>query len=148
MLDYFLNAKKRVFRLELLQEYDVSEEKESFHYFQKMWNIVVTKDTMQWLDLVRNVTSRGVDWKRSHVVEYPLSEYVQYECKYYELNRMAWENIELLDKKDERNVDWKLIMIFGWLMISFWRWIMMGQVLFCDLKKYLIYRIMNNVFVE
>jgi len=95
MLKYFKNFKKYAFRLELLQRYDVEDEKESFLKFidsGKVLNI-----NSDWYKLIKESIKRNVVIQRVHVVKLPLSDYIKFEVGIYKKNIKAGEEVSLID---------------------------------------------------
>lgn len=101
MINYFKNFKKYAFRLELLQKYDVYEEKDDFNNFLKTGKINV--DLSEWSNIVKSAVLRNAVMNRVHVVRYPLSDYLRYEFLGYKYNLDFGENIFILDSKEYNN---------------------------------------------
>jgi hypothetical protein len=54
--------------------------------------------TSLWLARVAKTTRAGKRWQRAHIVEQPLSEYMQYEMVVYAENVAAGEEIRIIDR--------------------------------------------------
>lgn len=96
---YFESFKKYAFRLELLQKYNVKEEKESFAQFLKTGEIS-SEANAEWHALIRATGARGARMERVHVITLPLSDYLKYEIAHYTFNKQAGEHIKLLKKEE------------------------------------------------
>lgn len=99
MKDPFLNFKKYAFRLELLQEYDVPEEKESFGRFLRTGE-VKDDNRDEWASIIQSAISRGATMNRVHVIKEPLSDYIRFELTAYKFNIKEGEKVFLLSQKE------------------------------------------------
>jgi len=87
-MNHFETFRKYAFRLELLQEYKVEEEKAAFENFLKTGK-VDEKQNADWHEIVRKAKARGAVMERVHVVDFPLSDYLRFEKEEYKLNELA-----------------------------------------------------------
>ena len=96
--DALKGATKETFRLELLDVYDVDEERESFEAFKKGGEITYDNADREWLATLDKLGVRGVRMRRVHVATYPISDYIKYEVAIFaKWNR---EEIKLMDRAD------------------------------------------------
>lgn len=103
MEKYFRAFKKYAFRLELLQEYYIIEEKESFELFLKKGEIIQDSASKEWTSIIENAKKRGAKMQRVHIIKFPLSDYLKYEIEYYKINMKAGEDIcFVLDKEYQK----------------------------------------------
>ena len=108
MIEYFKNFKRYAFRLELLQKYDVSEEKEEFEEFMKTGEIDKKAQSLameEWYEIIRQAKQRGAQMKRVHVVVLPLSDYLRFEIAAYEFNVKEGEEVFLLSQADFNKIE-------------------------------------------
>lgn len=98
--DLWGKFKKEAFRLELLQEYKVKEEEKAFLYFKE--NREVRYDLTDYDIWEKKYLSRikndRVKVKRVHVIEKPLSDYIEFELGLYRTSQRMGEEISLLSK--------------------------------------------------
>ena len=92
MLEYFNSFQESAFRLEILQRYNVDEEREAYEFFMKnkkvpdwLWE--------DWRDIVRQAKSRWAVMQRIRLIQFPISSYVLFEMETYKRNMEAWEEI-------------------------------------------------------
>jgi len=96
LYDYLKSAKKSLFRLEYLQEYNVPEEAEFFEQYKKTGGID-TKDLMQeWWDFLKQKNDKGVIMQRVRLVKKPITKYLEWELKVYKETARYGEEIKLL----------------------------------------------------
>lgn len=86
------------FRLEALPTYLVPEEAEDLAAWRRGSRELLTPETSGWLANVRDSSSRGVRWSRVRVLDYPLSEYSEYELHGYQANAAAGERVFVADR--------------------------------------------------
>ncbi len=89
-----------VFRLEVLQTYAVGgAEGERLRAFREgLPRPERSVRTDPWLKRIAVSTAAGKRWQRVHIVEHPLSEYIQYELVSYVESQAAGEQICLADR--------------------------------------------------
>ncbi|MDD5331778.1 MAG: hypothetical protein PHE43_03070 [Candidatus Nanoarchaeia archaeon] len=97
MLNHFKNFKKYAFRLELLQEYNIPNERKHFIKFLKT-KIYTPSTNSEWIKLIKSANKRKAKISRVHVIELPLSDYLKFEIRYYKINKNAGEQVFLLNK--------------------------------------------------
>ena len=102
---------KEWFKVEVLQDYsgeDAGESLDAWMAGDKERSIQLMKAwTPEWANECRAKVEQGVKLTRIHVVDYPLSDYVQWEIEVYK-NRnipMGGEDVYLLDRKDISGID-------------------------------------------
>lgn len=97
MEEYFKNFKKYAFRLELLQEYDVEEEKEAIKKFLKSNKIEPDKE---WINIIKKARRRKAIMHRARVIKLPLMDYLKFEIKAYQFNIASGENIYFIYQEE------------------------------------------------
>jgi hypothetical protein len=96
---YFDRFTADVFRLEILQSYAVSSEDARLRAFREgTARPERSVRTDPWLARIAVTTVAGKSWQRVHVVEHPLSEYLQYELVGYVESQAAGEQIGIADR--------------------------------------------------
>ncbi len=100
------DLKNEWFKVEVLQDYSAEDKSESLDAWMagdKERSIELIKaEPSEWANDCRKKVEDGVKLTRIHVVDYPLSEYVQWEIEVYK-NRnipVGREDVYLLDRKD------------------------------------------------
>jgi hypothetical protein len=87
------------FRLETLQQYLVDQERERIAAFRAGKPLPERSPrTSQWLRRIQNTTHGGKRWRRVHVVDRPLSEYLQYQFVGYRGSVAAGEDVRIVDR--------------------------------------------------
>jgi hypothetical protein len=86
------------FRLETLPRYTVPEEAEEFSAWRRGERRLATVDESDWLRHLRATTLGGARWWRVRVLDYPLTEYSEYELAGYQGNAAAGEQIYVADR--------------------------------------------------
>ena len=86
------------FRLEALPTYLVPEEADEFAAWKRGSRSLSTPETNPWLAQIRDTTNAGARWSRVRIVDYPLSEYSEYELHGYQANAAAGEEIFIADR--------------------------------------------------
>lgn len=92
------NAERSVFRLEVLNVYDVEAEAEEFRAFEAGLPFPEVPEMERSMNLFRRMVDRGVKLQRLHVVDFPLTSYLRYELATYDSNVEAGEEILLADR--------------------------------------------------
>ncbi len=90
------DAKRSVFRLEVLQQYLVPQETQRFRAFRE--GRPLPRREPGGLGLVAELVAGGRRTYRAHVVEHPLSEYVQFELLSYLESQEAGDEIYIVDR--------------------------------------------------
>jgi len=93
----FRSAKRETFRLEMLDQYIVDEEKEDFEAWKKGEPIDSSPGMKSWVSDLEMLRSRGVVTHRVHVVTFPLSEYLNYELDAYKITK---EEVSFIERKE------------------------------------------------
>lgn len=92
----FRDFTREAFRLELLPQYLVPQEHETFAAWRA--GAVRTSGEGAWQTVIQSAHARDATVRRVHVVTSPLSEYLRFEFDwYYRLNAAAGEEIRILD---------------------------------------------------
>lgn len=87
------------FRLETLQQYTIAEEQERIERFREgLPRPERSVRTSSWLRRIALSTAAGKEWSRVHVVDHPLSEYLQYQMVGYVENQAVGEQITIADR--------------------------------------------------
>jgi len=100
---YFDRFLVSAFRLEALPLYDVAAEQDEFDAWQRGEPLPERSiRTDPWLARVALTTmTAGKRWMRAHVVDEPLSEYLQYELAGYAENQAAGEEIRIARRAED-----------------------------------------------
>lgn len=103
MLEYFNSFKKYAFRLELLQSYSVAKEKEWYSHFITH-GILLEEKNNERHSIIKKAKNRWAKMDRIHILDFPLSKYIQYEIEVYKWNINCWENIYFINKLEYNNI--------------------------------------------
>lgn len=95
---YFDRFDADVFRLEGLQTYAVGEEDEVAAHLRGDPAPERSVRTSPWLARIAVTTVAGKSWQRVHVVDHPLSDYLEYELARYVESQAAGEQIWIVDR--------------------------------------------------
>lgn len=87
-----------LFRLEVLPTYLVAQEDLDFTAWKHGSRALPTPETNSWLAHIRDTTAAGACWSRVRVLDYPLSEYSEFELHGYQANAAAGETIHVADR--------------------------------------------------
>lgn len=90
----FTDVRQSWFRLETLQRYDATNEREDFAAFLR--GEPLTAAPGSWQAMIREHVAAGRSLRRVHVVEEPLSDYIRYELAAYAPNAQAGEDVRLI----------------------------------------------------
>lgn len=95
--DHFEHAKVNIFRLETLQCYGNSGEDPALAAFEAGEPHLITPGKREWITLVRDRTAAGCTMQRVHVVQEPITDYLQFELTWgYAPNVDAGEDIGIV----------------------------------------------------
>lgn len=104
--EFWDSLQEEWFKVEVLQDYSAEDKGESLSAWmagdKKRSIELLNAEPHEWVDDCRAKVQNGITLTRIHVVDYPLSEYVQWEIEVYK-NRnvpIGRENVYLLDRKD------------------------------------------------
>jgi hypothetical protein len=97
-LDALASNASTIFRLETLPTYLVEQEDDAYTAWRSGDRTLLTPETNGWLAYIRDTTAAGVRWSRVHVLDYPLSDYSEFEVHGYQANAAAGERIYLADR--------------------------------------------------
>ena len=93
----FLDFRYTCYRLETLQRYDVSYEREGYDRFLAGETQGESPALTNWIDGTIKAVAAGKQMRRVHVVEEPLSDYLRYEFGWaYEHTVTAGEDVRLI----------------------------------------------------
>lgn len=93
----FTSFEHTAYRLETLQQYDVSYEVEPYRAFLEGHPRPTDTAKNDWVDMIRDATAAGKVIQRVHVVEEPLTDYLRYELEWsYTPNVEAGEDIRIM----------------------------------------------------
>jgi hypothetical protein len=90
----FTDVRQSWFRLETLQRYDASYERDDFAAFLRGERITTAPGP--WQAMIREHVAASRQLVRVHVVEEPLSDYIRYELAAYVPNVEAGEQVRLI----------------------------------------------------
>lgn len=94
------------FRLETLQDYSFGEGDERFRLFREEGRLgAPPPGKVAWTAWVREQVTAGRRVHRVHVVDLPATDYVRYECRVYEENAAAGEDVRLADRRADPALD-------------------------------------------
>lgn len=98
----FKAARSDVFRLETRDNYVAPGEQEELRAFLEGRPFPLADPaTVPWLANVQKRTKAGVRWRRVHVVQQPLTEYLKFEFYGYQENINAGEEIRIADRSSD-----------------------------------------------
>jgi hypothetical protein len=99
------------FKVEVLQDYSAEDKSRSLDAWmagdkEKSLELL-GNDSNQWNDACREKAETGVQLTRIHVVDYPLSDYVEWEVEVYKTHNIPHgkEDVYLVDRKDLVGID-------------------------------------------
>lgn len=99
------------FKLEVLQDYSGEDAGESLGAWLKgdrrLSMQLLDAESTEWAEKCQEKISLGAKLIRIHVVDYPLSDYMQWEIEVYRRRnvRLGGEEVYLLDRRDIPDVD-------------------------------------------
>ena len=119
----FTSFEHTAYRLETLQQYDVSYEVEPYRAFMARESRPADQSKNEWAAMIRTAVASGKLFQRVHVVIEPLTDYLRYELEWsYPPNIEAGEDIRILPT---RSGEWpKLPRHDYWLFDSSDLWVM------------------------
>lgn len=103
--------KSEWFKVEVLQDYSAEDKGESLSAWMagdKERSIeLLRSEPNPWADSCREKVESGVKLTRIHVVDYPLSDYVEWEIEVYKAGNVPQgkEEVYLVDRKDVTGLD-------------------------------------------
>jgi hypothetical protein len=116
--DLLDQARGELFRLEVLDVYDVASDGGDFARYVSGGQGPDMARKVPWLERLRHDAARGLLNTRVHVVRSPLSDYLRYEMEWgYAFNVGAGEDIRVLDLAEAREPPGLIDRDF-WLMDS------------------------------
>ncbi|MEK6846213.1 MAG: DUF6879 family protein [Nanoarchaeota archaeon] len=111
MEEAWKSARKNIFRLEAIPEYNIPEDLVSFKKW-KQGKSDLDEASKKWLENLSKTGWRGVRMQRVRVVSLPLSEYIKYEIDFWKYSIKNGEEILFLEDKKYRtaiqNIDFEL----------------------------------------
>ncbi len=90
-------AQKETFRLEMLDQYLVDDEREDFAAWKRGEQVDPSPGMVAWVSDLEKLRERGVVTHRVHVVTLPLSEYMRYEIDAYKITK---ETVNFIERTD------------------------------------------------
>ncbi len=96
-MEVFEKARKETFRLELLDQYSVEDEKESFYAFMHGEEIKEDSGLSEWISGLDKLRRNDVLTRRVHVVSLPLTDYIRYELIGYAKTK---ENVNFISRSE------------------------------------------------
>jgi len=97
-IDHLFSHATDLFRLETLPVYAVDEEIEDLAAWRAGHRILATPENDAWLQNIRTTTAAGARWSRARILDYPLTEYSEFELYGYQGNARAGERIYIADR--------------------------------------------------
>lgn len=94
-----------LFRLEAQPTYMVEQEADDFAAWQRGDRSLLTPETNSWLAHIRDTTAAGARWSRVRILDYPLTEYSEFELHGYQANQRAGERIFVADRTWSSELD-------------------------------------------
>lgn len=99
---YFYNFMKTAFRLEMLPQYNVPEESESFALFLSGSSAVPENFNNDWRELIAKAVSQGKRFSRIRLIEGPLTLYQQFEISWaYKKSVEVGEDIRFIVRPEK-----------------------------------------------
>jgi hypothetical protein len=93
---------RSVFRLELLDRYEVATDGNDFGRYLRGEPEPTPERKQPWLDHLRRERATGIRRHRVHVLSTPLSDYLRYECEWgYAPNTAAGEEVGIIDLSEQ-----------------------------------------------
>lgn len=97
--DLYRGCERSAFRLETLNRYDVPWEAEDLRAFREDGELLLEEPTLRrWFDLAREVTETGRSLRRVHVLDRPLTPYLQWELAFYRHSIEAGEDVRIAER--------------------------------------------------
>ncbi|MGH7883700.1 MAG: DUF6879 family protein [Candidatus Dormibacteraceae bacterium] len=93
----FASCQLSAFRLETFPEYKLANEEATFREFRKTGLLPESIKNGDWLEEIRETTRKGIRNCRIHVVEHPLSKYLEFEMASYHESVKAGEEVRIAD---------------------------------------------------
>lgn len=87
-----------LFRLEAQPTYLVEQEADDLDAWRRGDRTLLTPETNAWLAHIRDTTAAGARWSRVRILDYPLSDYSEFELHGYQANQRAGEQIYVADR--------------------------------------------------
>jgi hypothetical protein len=103
--------KSEWFKVEVLQDYSAEDKGGSLSAWmagdKERSMELLRKEPNSWTDGCREKVESGVKLTRIHVVDYPLSDYIQWEIEVYKARNvpLGKEEVYLVDRKDVADLD-------------------------------------------
>jgi hypothetical protein len=95
--ELFTRFEHTAYRLETLQQYDVSYEEESYAVFLAGHPAPTDAAKNEWTNMIAAAASSGKSFRRVHIINEPLSDYLRYEIGWsYGPNVQAGEDVRIL----------------------------------------------------
>lgn len=101
----FEQSTKSAFRLETLPQYLVPQEEDALAAWRAGDRQLDTPDTSPWLARIQASTDQGFRWSRVHVLDYPLTEYSEFELYGYQANAAAGEEVFVADRSNSPELE-------------------------------------------
>jgi hypothetical protein len=98
LLALYHNVTREAFRLEAQQRYAVAAESAQFQAFREGRPLPSDPAVTKSMEIIKAATARGAQLHRVHVVDVPLSPYLQYETAAYAENIAAGERVSIANR--------------------------------------------------
>lgn len=105
LLDLLDNFTTYAWRLEALDTYDISDEREQFNDFMAGRTLKPSADDLEWQARVRTVVASGRQIGRVRMVGRPITDYTRFEWAAYPDNIAAGESIHVYDRTWPGGID-------------------------------------------
>jgi uncharacterized protein DUF6879 len=93
-----------LFRLEAQPTYLVEQEADDFAAWRRGDRTLLTPEANTWLAHIRDTTAAGARWSRVRILDYPLTDYAEFELHGYQANQRAGERIYVADRAWSREL--------------------------------------------
>ncbi len=97
--ELFDSSTKEIFRLQLLNVYNVKSEENDFRSFTEGKQIHISPQFQKWLDDVKRKKEQGVRNINMQVVELPLTDYLKFEISSYPMQESLGRETFIIDRK-------------------------------------------------
>lgn len=92
-------SSRSAFRLETMPQYLVPQEAEELAEWQSgCRRPLATPESSPWLARIKAGTDAGYRWHRARILDYPLSDYSEFELYGYQANHVAGEEIGVANR--------------------------------------------------
>lgn len=105
IMNFFNNAKKEWFRLQLLNEYVVEQEKDAFLAYKRGERPRSSKGSESWRKFIEDKTNNGIKYITIHVVDLPISEYMGFGIQtVYEVTKLIGQEVFFVERSKVKSL--------------------------------------------